>query len=237
MSLLNTPREPELFPEDELRAAAGAVRETMLAALDKDTDPGRTFSPAFAIRMEPLLRLDRLRTGRRRFLQRAAVLLLAVLLTGSLILAVNPDARAAFFDWVRTVYEKSVVYEFFVNDPDPEVEFEEVPDVNISLLLDEYEAKVISASPAYSAIILSGEYTTLMLECWRTEKPSVIEIYTDDYTLEEVKVHGKRAEYYKSNSPENNNVLAWMDEEEKLFFNLSSESEKERLIEVAEKIK
>ena len=163
MSLLNTPREPELFSEDELRAAAGAVREAMLAALNKDDDPGRTFSPAFAIRMEPLLRLDRRRTGRRRFLQRAAVFLLAVLLTGTLILAVNPDARAAFFGWIRTFYETKITYAFN-NDPSripPPADEWEFPEFDFSLLEGEY---VIEAMP--DGLIDRGFLITRGSECF-----------------------------------------------------------------------
>ena len=122
---LSSPRrEPEPFPAAELRAAAWAVRESMLGALEKDEDPEYAFSGTFLNRMQVLFRLDRRRTAGRRILQRAAVLLLALLLSGALFLAVNPDARAAFFGWVRTVYERSVVYEFFYDEPDAQDETE-----------------------------------------------------------------------------------------------------------------
>ena len=242
MSLLNAPREPELFPEDELRAAAGAVREAMLAALNKDEDPGRTFSPAFAIRMEPLLRLDRRRTGRRRFLQRAAVFLLAVLLTGTLILAVNPDARAAFFGWVRTMYEKSVRYDFTSEEPNiPNIngyiDSIKIPEVDFSQLSGEYEIEQLAGGKYNITYMITGKDDSVIFifQCLRADVySSAVLDFHDGYSYEAVSIYGVDADYYESRTGEDCNALLWWDEEAMFSYNLVSYAEKESIVEIAE---
>ena len=74
-------------------------------------DEALTFSPAFERKMKKLIR----RADHPvwyRIAQAAACLLLAALLSGCTVLAVSPEARAAFAGWVREVYETWFVYRY-----------------------------------------------------------------------------------------------------------------------------
>ena len=68
-----------------------------------DELPECDFSPAFEKKMQKLIRRAS-HPIRYRIAQIAACLLLAALLSGCTVLAVSPEARAAFVGWVRTFY-------------------------------------------------------------------------------------------------------------------------------------
>ena len=70
-----------------------------------------TFSPAFEKKMKKLIRRAR-HPIRHRAAQAAACLLLAALLSGCTVLAVSPEARAAFVGWTREVYQTWFLYRY-----------------------------------------------------------------------------------------------------------------------------
>ncbi len=73
--------DPSGLSDEELRAAAQAVRNSMLQSLEVTAESYHTFSESFLRRMQELLRLDRRRNSRRRVLQHAAVFLLGVFIS------------------------------------------------------------------------------------------------------------------------------------------------------------
>ena len=103
-----------MYLTDEMLArAAKSVGETMLASLPDPEDCRHAFSPEFERSMERLIQKAKRKTRIRRCLQSIAVAALAVVIGLSAWLAVDTEARAAMVEWVRTVYEDSIVYEFF----------------------------------------------------------------------------------------------------------------------------
>ena len=74
-------------------------------------DEALTFSSAFERKMKRLIRRAD-HPIRYRIAQIAACLLLAALLSGCTVLAISPEARAAFVGWVRETYEDYFVYYF-----------------------------------------------------------------------------------------------------------------------------
>lgn len=73
--------------------------------------PEHDFSPAFEKRMRKLVR-KAAHPIRNRVARAAACLLLAALVGGCSVLALVPEARAAFVGWVRDVYETWLVYQY-----------------------------------------------------------------------------------------------------------------------------
>lgn len=78
-------------------------------------DEALTFSSAFERKMKRLIRRAD-HPIRYRIAQIAACLLLAALLSGCTVLAVSPEARAAFVGWVREVSEGWFVYHYTGED-------------------------------------------------------------------------------------------------------------------------
>ena len=75
------------------RILLDAVRQEYGSLLEKR--PEHDFSPAFEKKMKKLLRRAK-HTAWHRFIQAAACILLAVLLTGCAVLAVSPEAREKY---------------------------------------------------------------------------------------------------------------------------------------------
>lgn len=74
-------------------------------------DDTLTFSSAFERKMKKLIRRAD-HPVRHRIAQAAACLLLLALLSGCTVLAVSPEARAAFVGWIRETYESWFVYRY-----------------------------------------------------------------------------------------------------------------------------
>ena len=99
--------------DEMLTQAAKQVAESMKASLPVPKECHHEFPPEFERDMKRLAAQTERRRHMRRYLQRVAAACLAVVISLSTWLAVDAEARAAFVQWVKTVYEQSVVYEFF----------------------------------------------------------------------------------------------------------------------------
>ena len=93
-----------MISEDALRRAAREADRALVDSLPAPADCAHTFSPKFQRRMARLIRRHR-HKGLYRGLRRAACVLLAVLLGGTVFLSTNAQAREAFFGWVREQVE------------------------------------------------------------------------------------------------------------------------------------
>ncbi len=98
------------FTEDELRQAALQVHEAMMAALAPVEE--HEFSFEFHRKMAVLRRKMKLQHGIREAAKSVAVIFLALLIGGSILMTLNQDVRATFFAWAQRVYENSVFYQY-----------------------------------------------------------------------------------------------------------------------------
>lgn len=225
------------FSDEELRAAAQAVRNSMLQSLEETAEPQHTFSESFLRRMRELLRLDQRRNSRRRALQHAAVFLLGVFISGALFLAFNSEARAEFTRWVRDVYEKSILYQFFIEKSDEEPLYTTpLPDIEFTWLPGEYDIQVVHSSPQRRRILLIGSGDSMMLEYWLTEETGYLEFFTDNYQQEDVIINDSQSDFYLSNDINISNMLIWTSQDDTIVFSLSSMLPKETMVKIAEKI-
>ena len=93
-----------MISEEALRQAAAEASDCLVRSLDEAGIPVHNFSARFERKMRRLIRRTR-HPAAYRALVRVACAFLAFLLGSGVFLAVNPEARAAFFGWVRTQYE------------------------------------------------------------------------------------------------------------------------------------
>ena len=101
------------FTEADLKAAAIAVSDSMLASLPKPDEIEHEFSEGFLKKMDALLALDKRRQRARSIARRVAVIFLAILLGLSTWLAVDTEAQATAMKWIREVIEDNIYYRFF----------------------------------------------------------------------------------------------------------------------------
>ena len=102
-----------MITDEMLREAARESLEDYVNSLERDYDPAQPhqFSKEFEKKIERLKR----RANHPVFyktMQRVASVVLAILIGGGAWLTVDVEARAAFFGWVKEVYETFFVYRF-----------------------------------------------------------------------------------------------------------------------------
>lgn len=101
------------FTNADLRCAAAVVCNAMLEQLPEPSVCRHTFSEEFEQKILALIDYRSHHGGWQKFAQRAAAVILAVLLGLGAWLAVDQNARATVVRWIQEVYENSIVYRFF----------------------------------------------------------------------------------------------------------------------------
>ena len=101
-----------MITDAQLRKAAEKSGDLYLRYVEQDynSTPPHEFSASF----EKKIRKLRKRADHPYFykaLHKAAAVILAILISGSAWLAVDTEARAAFFGWVKEIYE---TYDYFL---------------------------------------------------------------------------------------------------------------------------
>ena len=102
-----------MITDAQLRKAAEKSSDLYLCYIERDYNS--TSSHEFSASFEKKIRKLRKRADHPYFyktLHKAAAVILAILISGSAWLAVDTEARAAFFGWVREIYETYFVYRF-----------------------------------------------------------------------------------------------------------------------------
>ena len=102
-----------MITDERLRAAAEKSSDLYLCCMEEGYDaiPPHEFSEPFERKIRKLKK----RADHPYFykmMHKVAVIILAVLIGGSAWLAVDTEARASFFGWVKEVYEELFIYHF-----------------------------------------------------------------------------------------------------------------------------
>lgn len=223
-----------VFSDDALRAAARLVCESMLGTLPPPGECEHEFSDSFNEKMAFLLRKDKKRRVCRRFAQRVAVILLAVVLGSGIWLSVDAEARASFVRWVREVYENSIIYRFF--DDDADIEFPtyrlDVGD-NYKIV---HESEHASSYSVFYRDDESGE--SIFFEYVRGQDGTAIGILENkaDYVNEKVQIGIIAGDFYHFAEKGSSNILIWVDEDIGIVFALNSTLDKDEIIALAESL-
>ena len=221
-----------MYLTDEMLAqAAKNVGETMLASLPDPEDCRHAVSPEFERSMERLIQKAKRKTRIRRCLQSIAVAALAVVIGLSAWLAVDTEARAAMVEWVRTVYEDSIVYEFFhpgAVEDDSSYRLGWVPDGYALLQEETGELMYIAVYQRESEVI----YFTYGL----SDEYNQAEFIPGNSDTEPVSVYGNPGEFYEANDESETNELVWFDSEQGILFALSSDLDQETMLKMAESV-
>lgn len=226
--------DPDDFTEEQLSAAAIAVRSSMLESLDKEEKVHHTFSELFLHRMQTLFRLDARRERKKHALQRVAVIIVGLFLAGSLFLAFNPEARAELANWIRSTYENSVFYEFFSNKSNKSGNMSHtLPDIEFTWLPGKYEIQEAYRDDNRIIILLLKGEDSITVDYWRSSYSEYFEVFTNDYVKDTAYVKGNPADYYQGRDS-TANILVWLDEN--VVFCINSDLPKDTLIKIAEGI-
>ncbi|MBQ6206874.1 MAG: DUF4367 domain-containing protein [Oscillospiraceae bacterium] len=224
------------FSENDLRNAARAVRESMLASLPESSEIECEFSEGFLNKMDALIALDKRRQRVRLIARRAAMIVLTILVTLGAWLAVDTEARAGFVQWIKEVSRNHTIYHFFGNQPD-----EKLPQYALGWLPEGFTLAETDTNETGHIEIYKNKSTGYeVFFMYRSAQSGFVPMIVYDYgneTLQEtVHVHDVTADYYPADENSSENTLVWIDEKQDIWFELSSGLSKEAILRMAESI-
>lgn len=225
------------FSDADLRKAAGSVRDSMLQELSASPDHAHIFTDAFKQKIQPLFIKDQHRRTMQKILRRIAAVFLAILIGIGTWLAVTPSARAAVLDWIREIYEDSIIY-WFINLDTSSALPEYVP----TWLPDGYHEVDIYEDESMRNLFYQNETkdSNIVFEYFILTENSTGHLEflydVDDLALESVDINGIIADYYPAGGASNTHNLIWIDETQNIVFLVHSDLGKEILIRIAENI-
>lgn len=218
-----------MISEEMLRSAAAESRTIFVAHLEQDFDPAcaHTFSPSFMRKIKKLTR----QTNHPVFyrgLQRVASVFLAMLIGASVWLSVDTQARAAFVQWVREVYEEYILYRYF-NAP----QYATLPAYEITALPDGYTlTDSITNETSCIQIFEQGDSEILFLYRF-VSSDTQTEIFLGDYQYESIQFGPVFYDFYAPEDKKFSNELLWFDNQNHIEFQLSSFLGKAEMVEIA----
>ena len=107
-----------MITDEMIAKAAAEINQAILDSLPEEEECTHTFSDRFHKKMKKLLRHSN-HYVLHKVLMRAACILIAILLSVSIFLACNPQARAAVVDWLREQFAEFYHY-FYVGESNPQ---------------------------------------------------------------------------------------------------------------------
>lgn len=211
-------RTGKSFSRQELAVAAGLVRQSMVDALPDLELCTHEFSPEFRAKMDRLFAKERVQSALHTVRRYAAAVILLILFSAGAVLAVDAEARANFFEWVRKVYENSIVYEFFGGAKE-----EGLPTYGLGWVPEGYEAvDVYQDDTMYSAIYMKVDDPEAMFvfEYRFVYGGALTELIGDmsKYECKQLEIDGIAADFYLSLDPAETNHLIWINEKANIQF-------------------
>lgn len=221
----------DLYSDAMLRAAAIQVRQSMLGALPHPKDCPCDMSPGQETKMELLVKKSRRITALRKVGKAVAAVILACLLAAGTWLTVNTEARAEFFQWVKEVYEDLIVYRFF-----GEPSSDELPVYRITGLPADYTETVSYEDETICVVIYESGPDIIVFSYMRMRDGSLSSTVIDNCLHEVVQLNSYTADLFVSTDPTSTNELIWIDEDQRLHFQLSSFHNPADMIELANNV-
>lgn len=219
------------FTDDDLRQATPIVRQRMLASLPAPEDCHYDISPALKEKINQIIIKDRRRSAMRKLRKQVAMIALCILLGISSWLAIDTEARAAFFQWVREVYEDSIVYHFF-----GERKPEEIHKYGITALPQGYEETLRFEESFMHTVFYESADDMIVLTYQIVDESTQKVFLEDEMTRETVKLEKYTADYYVPRDSSKTTELLWIDEDSLLCFCISSYLNQYTAIELANSV-
>lgn len=226
-----------LITDGELRRAAAAVRDAMLASIPAEEDCPYEFSPEFEERIFRLYEEKRAekKKPKHRVLRRVAAIFLAAVIGFGVWMAADPVARAAVTRWFREVYENQIIYRFT-----GEEEAKVLPDFELTWIPDGYVradafhdnlARVVMYGPAGS------EVDGFMLSYNLMTDGLAVMVDDSDGTGIPVEINGAKGYFYPGTESSPGNILIWVREDFNVVIEIGSPLSQADIMHIAEGLK
>lgn len=219
--------------DDMIRNAALRSRTIFVEELDSNFNPERQQkpSPDFDRKMKKLQR----RADHPllyRSLYKIASIVLVLLISGGTWIAVDAEARAAFFGWVKEIYETYFVYR--IEDSDGSIPANS--DYRPTWLPDGYTESIIKSTGSTVMIIYTNT-DNQMLTFRYTYSPDEIDWFVDveQAQIKTTTVNGYSADILVSEDADCANVIMWTIDDKYAFY-LSAFLSESELVQMAESV-
>ena len=215
------------FDNKQLKDATDFLWDLYASSLSADeTEPD--FSPEFLQKMEHLQRKYRMQKVWKTAARFAAILLLALALTGGAILTFSTDARAAFHSWFREITATGARYHF-LNEPDETLmEYYKIEDIP-----EGYELLYVESGQNIHLMRYERNDGKKLIFSYNTIQAGDSSLIISDY-CQKCAVNGQPAEYYYEDEEGTNSILLWRDEKAKMIFQLDGFLAMNEMVSLAE---
>lgn len=220
----------------EIKAAAAALRQAMLATLPEPEDCPADFTPAFEERIKALQKTHARKTARRQTFRRLVAAVLAVVIALSALVLSNPQARAAVFSWVRKVFGYRTTYVLPEEEPLglPVYVPQWLPEGFEVVFSNEMEHSKITAyfnpDQGYGGFSFAYEVAT-------GEARVTADTSGGDYTQEIVSVNGMYGELFVEKNGAAGNMLIWIDEPRQVILSFQGFLSPQDMLHIAQSVK
>ena len=222
------------FSAKELKEAAALVEESLLAGLMQEDQPQHSFSPAFALKMEPVLRLGRKREQNHRAKWTVAAAFALVMICVFSWLASNAQARDAIQRWIRETWRNHIVFRFFGE------ETAGLPNYRPAWLPEGYEESAAVCRDNWISITYQNEDGgCIFFDMGYMQDGMAIDVIPnagEEYLQEKVSILGSAGWLYLSRSGTEQSVLIWMDDETGMYFGISGILDRSVILHIAESV-
>ena len=222
-----------MITDGMLREAAKESLEDYVKSLERDYDSERPhqFSKKFEKKIERLKRRAN-HPVLYKTMHRVASVVLAILITGGAWMTVDTEARAAFFGWIKEVYETYFVYRFEDNS-DANKEW---VDYRPTLIPNGY-TEFYSDTTEDTIIVVYANEEGEMLKFSYIRNPDETDWFvgTDQLIVEQIMINDIPAELVTSTEPETASAVMWTTADNTAF-NVSGFLTSEELIAIAKSV-
>lgn len=216
------------YTDAELKEAAAIVRKALLESLPDTMEYTPDYSSAFLEKMGRLIVKTKRRVHFIDVASRIVAVILIFLFCSSVWVLSSVDARAFFKAWIREVYEGSFIYRYFVelqNDELKNYDFTELPSGYIEIVNERNDTSHFKMYQKDESIISFMYYkmndgTVQKVFAAKGEKIIIDENIADIYVSEDGQVYD----------------LVLINEKDGVVFWISSDVEKELLVNLAKSI-
>ena len=221
------------FDDNDLKAAAQLVAGSMLGSLPSRAECEHEFSDDFTAKMDKLLHRQK-RQIWYTVIRYAAVIVLAATLSLGAVMAASPTARAAVLKWSRELYDAGTVYRFYSEVPDAPLPAYELGQLTVGF----EETSVYYNDSFYRAMYSSAETRKSFVFEYSYMNIGTVQTVTsgDETNVEQAKVNGMPADFYRLRKAKDISVLLIFDEENDIYFSITGTLDKDSIFDIAEHI-
>lgn len=223
--------------DDMLREAAAEAGYALARSLPAPEACEHDFSPRFLRKMRPLLRTGR--PVRHPVLRRIVAAGLALVVSVSVWLGVDMDARASLLSWLRTQRENGI-FSYRFAGPDQQ---EAVPLYLPAWVPEGFvEAERDILSSSFGIVYVAPDDNYIMFDYFWMHDGVLTEIVpfqNQEITTFSVTVNGLPGDLYLSVDPEtgrDSNNLLWFDDRTHICFAIDSSLDRETMLRIAESV-